>query len=334
MSSLDAAIARARGLSTHLLAGSAWEELRAAPDLGALSERLRTGPDPIVLAASGLPAPDTLEAAIRRRAGTRLAALARWCAGAPDVVTVLFGEEDRRDLRLLLHGVVEGAPAASRLRGTIPTPGLPAGALATLAAQTTVAAMAALLSAWRHPDAPALAVPRAPGPPDLIALDAALTRSWAARATAAAARVDEELRRYVAASIDLENAITAVMLAGSAADRTELEPVPGGVRFPPARWKAVAAAGSVAAALALAREGFTGTPFEHAFSGAGDVGLARTRAWDAALRIARVRARSAPLSSAPLVSYVLAVRDEVQQLQRLVWALALGAPSSARGGTR
>jgi vacuolar-type H+-ATPase subunit C/Vma6 len=334
MKALDAAIARARGLSTHLLSGPAWEELRAASDLGSLADRLRTGPEPISLPASGPPGPDALEAAIRRRAGRRLAALARWCTGAPDVVTVLFGEEDRRDLRILLHGVVDGAPASDRLRGTIPTPGLPPGGLAVLAAQTTVAAMAELLSAWRHPDASALAAPRAPGPPDLLALDIALTRSWAARATAAAARVDDELRRYVTASIDLENAMTAVMLAGSGLDGTELEPVPGGTRFSPSRWKVVSAAGSVAAALALAREAFIRTPFEHAFSGAGGVGLVRTRAWDAALRIARARARSAPLSSAPLIAYVLAVRDEVERSQRLVWALALGAPVPARGGER
>ena len=186
MSALDAAIARARGLSTHLLDGPAWEDLRAASDLGTLAERLRAAPDPVVVPLPGVPGPEALEVAIRRRAGTRLAALARWCAEVPDVVTVLLGEEDRRDLRLLLHGVVEGAPAVDRLRGTIPTPGLPAGALALLAAQTTVASIAALLSAWRHPDATALAAPRVAGPPDLIALDAALTRSWAARATAAA----------------------------------------------------------------------------------------------------------------------------------------------------
>ena len=59
--SLDAAIARARGLSTHLLAGPAWEDLRAAADLGVLAERLRTAPDPIVLPAGGTPGPDALE---------------------------------------------------------------------------------------------------------------------------------------------------------------------------------------------------------------------------------------------------------------------------------
>ena len=334
MNALDAAVARARGLSTHLLSGMVWGELRAASDLGVLAERLRTGPDPILFSGPGVPGPRALEAAIRRRAAARLSTLARWCVDAPDVLTVLLGEEDRRDLRLLLHGVVEGVPAADRLRGTIPTRDLPAGALATLAAQTSVRAMAALLQAWRHPDAAALATPRAPGPPDLLALDATLTRSWAARATEAAGRVDDELRRYVAVSIDLENALTAVMLAGSGRERPELEPVPGGRRFPVARWREIASAGSVAAALTLAREGFTGTPFEHAFSGAGGAALARARAWDAALRIARVRARTAPLSSAPLVAYVLAVRDEVQQLQRLTWALTLGAPASARGGLR
>jgi len=161
-----------------------------------------------------------------------------------------------------------------------------------------------------------------------------LTRSWAVRATAAAARVDDELRWYVATSIDLENALTAVMLVGSGPDRTGLEPVPGGTRLPLATWKAITAAGSVAAALAQAGEAFSGTPFAHAFSGAGGVGLARTRTWDAAMRTARVRARTAPLSSAPLIAYVLAVRDEVQRLQRLIWALALGAPASARGGER
>jgi vacuolar-type H+-ATPase subunit C/Vma6 len=334
MSGLDAGIARARGLSTHLLAPAAMDELRTSLDLGGVAERLRTGPDPVVLTGPGGATPEALEAAVRRRAGARLAALARWCTDVPDVVTVLLGEEDRRDLRLLLHGVVEGAAPIERLRGTIPTPTLPMGALSTLAAQTTVPAIAALLAAWRHPDAAALASVRAPGPPDLLALDAALTRSWASRATAAAARVDEELRRYVAVTIDLENALTAVMLAGSSGDRPDLEPVPGGHRFTAPAWRAIASAGSVAAALTLARQGFAGTPLERAFSGAGGVALARNRTWTAALKIARLRARTAPLSSAPLIAYVLGVRDEVQQLQRLVWALALGAPASARGGRR
>ena len=332
MSALDAAIARARGLSTHLLAGPDWDELRAALDLGTVAERLRSGPDPIVLPGPVTAGPEPLEAAIRRRAGARLATFGRWCAEAPDASTVLLGEEDRRNLRLLLHGVVEGALPADRLRGTIPTPSLPAAALATLAAQTTLEGMASLLGIWRHPDAAAVGGPRAPGPPDLLALDSALTRSWAARATTAAAKVDEELRRYVAAGIDLENALTAAMLAGNGRDRPELDPVPGGARLSLDRWKAIASAGSVAAALAVAREAFTGTPFEHAFSRGGGAALARTRAWDAAMRIARVRARTAPLSSAPLIAYVLAVRDEVQQLQRLIWALALGAPVPARGG--
>jgi len=334
VSTLDAAIARARGLSTHLLAGPDWDEMRVAPDLGAVAERLRSGPDPIVLPGPTTVGPETLEAAIRRRAGVRLATFARWCAGAPEASTVLLGEGDRLNLRLLLHGVVEGALPADRLRGTIPTPSLPAAALATLAAQTTLDAMASLLGLWGHPDAAALGSPRAPGQPDLLALDGALTRSWAARATTAAAKVDEELQRYVAAGIDLENALMAVMLAGTGRDRPELEPVPGGARLSPERWKAIGLAGSVAAALAVAREEFTDTPFEHAFSGAGGAALVRTRAWDAGLRIARVRARTAPLSSAPLIAYVLAVRDEVQQLQRLIWALALGAPASARGGRR
>ncbi len=332
MSTLDAGIARARGLSTHFLAPAAWNELRSAMDLSSVAERLRTGPDPLALPGPGAPTPEALETAIRRRAGERIAALARWCADAPDVLTVLLGEEDRRDLRLLLHGVVEGAAPADRLRGTVPTPTLPSGALATLAAQTSVPALATLLSAWHHPDAAALATDHAPGPPDLLGLDIALTRSWARRATTAAARVDEELRRYVAATIDLENALTAIMLAGANGDRPELEPVPGGLRFPPAQWKAAASAGSVAAALTLVRQGFAGTRFERAFSGAGGGALARTRTFAAALELARIRARTAPLSSAPLIAYVLGVRAEVEQLQRLVWAMALAAPSSARGG--
>lgn len=334
MNALDAAIARARGLSTHLLAGPTWEELRAAPDLAAVAERLRSGPDPIVLPGPGSASPELLEAAIRRRAGARLATFARWCAEAPDVSQVLLGDEDRRDLRLLIHGVVEGALPVDRLRGTIPTPSLSAAALATLATQTTVGAMVSLLGIWRHPDAEALGRPLGPGPPDLLALDAALTGSWAARASIAAARVDEELRRYVAVSIDLENALTAVMLAGEGREPPELDLVPGGIRLSREGWRSIRAAGSIAAALALAREAFAGTPFQHAMSGAGGAALARTRAWDAALRIARVRARTAPLSSAPLIAYVLGVRDEVQRLQRLVWGLALGAPLAARGGER
>jgi vacuolar-type H+-ATPase subunit C/Vma6 len=327
VTSLDSSVARARGLSTHLLSTRGWDELRGVSDLGSLSERLRSGVDPLPLRTSD---PAALERSIRLRSGTRLAVLSGWCRGTPEVLTVLLGDEERRNLRLLVRGVVEGAAPAARVRGTIPTMSLPERALAVLAEQPTLGRMAALLEAWRHPEAKVLAAAAGPGQPDLLHLEVALTRSWAARATAATRSLDAPLRRHLGDVIDLENVLTVLGLAGALG---ELEPaellVPGGRSLSMGTLERMARAGSSRDALEMARTANPLAWLERSLAGTTS-STTRERADVALLTMARAEARLLPLSSAPLIVYVLRLRQEMVDLQRLLWGLALGAPPSER----
>ena len=119
--------ARARGLSTHLLGGGQLAELAGAPDLPALAARLRDAG--LTLPETAEPTAAELELAVRRRAAGELTILGRWTARRPELLAVLFDEEDRRSVRALLRGAVERASAGLRIAGLVPTPALPERAL-------------------------------------------------------------------------------------------------------------------------------------------------------------------------------------------------------------
>ena len=103
-----------------------------------------------------IPYAEAFALAVRRKAAARMRLLARWAGGRDAVLAVVFEEEDRRSLRALLRGAVQGARAEERLEDLIPTPLLPERALAELARQARPAAIAALLTAWQNPYGPAL----------------------------------------------------------------------------------------------------------------------------------------------------------------------------------
>jgi hypothetical protein len=141
---------------------------------------------------------------VRRRAARELAILGHWTARRPELVAVLFDEEDRRSVRALVRGAVERAPAELRIAGLVPTPALPERALAELARAPTPAAVAALLVAWQHPYGLPLAARARSPQPDLYALELALGRAAAARLTAVAHRVGGFLAAFIHETIDLD----------------------------------------------------------------------------------------------------------------------------------
>jgi vacuolar-type H+-ATPase subunit C/Vma6 len=320
--------ARARGLGRHLLSRAELAGLTAVPDLATLAARLRD---------LGFTVPETtepgaaaLELAARRRAGAALAILRHWTARRPELVAVLYDEEDRRSVRALLRGAVERAPAEQRLAGLVPTPPLPERALEELARAPTAAAVAALLVAWQHPYGPPL-VARARSPqPDLYALELALGRAAAARLTAVARRVRGGLGAFIEESLDLENALGAVALASVPTEVTPSDAfLSGGRRLSLDEFeRAVATRNATAAADHVARA-FGAGPLAAALRAhRGDVAALE----DAVLRARTVAlahlARRDPLGPAPLLAFALALRAQTVDLQRVIWGVALGAPAA------
>ena len=77
--------------------------LADAPDLHGLAIRLRALGFPVTDTAE--PSVAELELAVRRRAAAALRILARWSRGRPEVMAVLFDEEDRRSIRITSYNV-------------------------------------------------------------------------------------------------------------------------------------------------------------------------------------------------------------------------------------
>jgi vacuolar-type H+-ATPase subunit C/Vma6 len=318
--------ARARGLSTHLLGRGQLAELAGAPDLPALAARLRDAG--LTLPETAEPTAAELELAVRRRAAGELAILGRWTARRPELLAVLFDEEDRRSVRALLRGAVERASAGLRIAGLVPTPALPERALEELARAPTPAAVAALLIAWQHPFGPPLAVRARSPQPDLYALELALGRAAAARLAGVARRVGGLLAAYIHESIDLDNALGAVALASVP---TEVAPreafLTGGRRVPLETFERAVATRDPAAAAERLAKAFGTSLLAAALRDHGD-DLATLE--DAVLR-ARIAAldhlaRREPLGPAPLLAFGLALRAQTLDLHRVIWGVALGAP--------
>ncbi|HUL01820.1 MAG TPA: V-type ATPase subunit [Gemmatimonadales bacterium] len=313
--------ARARGLATHLLRREALDALAQLPDLAAIGAALRSHGYPL---EEGEAAPEALELALRRMAAVRLRVLARWSGSRVEPLAVLFEDEDRRSLRALLRGAVQGAPAEARLAGLVPTPALPERALSQLAALPTPAAIAALLTAWGNSYGSALLAVASGGEPDLFTLEVTVNHTFAARASGAAGRAPR-LAAHVRETIDLENAHTAILLATEGKDVVPKDVfLPGGSRIAIADFELAASAGDVASAGRKLAAAFAGTPLAPPLAQLSHDPAALE---DAVLR-ARIRhltlmSRQAPLGPAPLLAYVLRLRAETVDVQRIIWGRAL-----------
>jgi vacuolar-type H+-ATPase subunit C/Vma6 len=320
--------ARARGLSTHLLSAAEMQLVSRAPDIPTLAAELRRLGFP--LSGEGVPPAAELELAVRRWASASLATLARWAGGRTTALAIMYEDEDRKSLRAVLRGALCGAPADARLPGLIPTPTLPERALEELARQVSVAAVVTLLQAWNNPYGAALAALARSAEPDLFAIDLALHRTFAARALSAARRGGPELLAFVRESLDLANAVTAVLLAAAGRDVVSKEVfLPGGIRVSIVTFEeAVAAGGPGVAGVRLARA-FAPSPLAAAFR---DLAADPDRLEDELLRlrvhVLQQRGRLSPLGPAPVLWFALRLRACVIDLQRIIWGAALAAPSA------
>lgn len=331
MGSTDLALAaRARGMATHLVARATLERLAGAEDPAALARELaRSGSDLD-------PIPDRADAAaIDRAAGStaarHLRTLDRWRPSRPGVLDVFAADQDRRSLRALMRGAVQGAPAAHRLAGLIPTPTLPARALAALAADPSASAVVKRLVVLAHPDAPRLLSVVGQAHPDLLSIEVALLRGFAHRA-AAAARRDRELRSFVAERIDRTNAQNALLLAGGPRD---VEPascfVDGGRRLTRTAFVTAAAAASAAGALDALRRDLATSPLAARLPVvAGDIAQLDRTALVGALDRLRATARREPLGTASVLYVLLRLDAQSRDLRTLAWGAALGTPPAAR----
>lgn len=318
--------ARAQGLGTHLTPRAELVKLAHAggvPALASALNRQHVLEHPVADAAG----PEAIEAEVRRTAASSVRTLARWDGDGSALHAVWFAEEERRSLRALLRGAVQGAPAAARLAGLVPTPAVPNRALELLARCATPRDVVGQLVLLHHPDAAGLSPLVAQAQPGLLELELVLLRGMAQRSTAAARRADANLRAYVAAQIDLGNTQTALLLAGAPLDAAPATFfVDGGQAIDAERFaRAVVAAEPerVVAALAPALEG---TPWAAlAAQGLSPAGTLERRALAAAIAWQRRVGREDPLSSATALRFLLRLRAWRSDLSRVVWGAALGA---------
>jgi vacuolar-type H+-ATPase subunit C/Vma6 len=326
---------RAAGLASRLLDRSQLERLDASADLDAVASGLEEAG--FVLPAGGASeGPAALELAVRREAARRLALLARWSGPRALVLGVIFEDEERRALRVLVRGAVQGVPAVSRLSGLLPTPRLPERALEELAGQPGPAAIGAMLSSWSHPFGPPILRAARGVRPDILRLELSLNRAWAARAVAAAPAGGDALKAHVRRTLDLDNALTALTFALHGGESQAEEHFLEGGELLDRRTFGRIAAGEAAAAAPSAAAAFHGTRYQPVFAKL-DEDWTRL---EEALLAAHVEERHAaalrdPLGTAPIAAFALRQRMEILRIGRSIWRAAMWArPPLRTGGTR
>lgn len=326
-----ALITRARGLSTHLVDRETLEALCQAVDLPAFARELTRG------AARLEPVADagdigSVEQAVRRTAARHLRTLTPWREAVPGVLELFFAAQDRRSLRALLRGAMQGAPAESRLAGLVPTPELPERALTELAHQASPRAVVAQLVLLSHPDAGRLLPVTARAQPELFAVDAALLRGFAARTAEAVQGADALARAYVTELVDVGNAQNALLLVGGPRD-VDAAPcfVEGGQHLPKETFLSIARAPSRPAAVGLLRTALARSPLAALLPPGADDAARLDRAFLVAW-LGRVRheARLEPLGSAPLLEFLLRLEAQSRDLRAVAWGAVLQAPPVMR----
>ncbi len=321
---------RARGLGTHLLGRSHLEQLSTSADLEALGTGLVSTWYPVDVDVTALQ-PNALELAVRRGAARQLRTIVRWAGDRARAMSVVLDDEDRRSLRAMLRGALHVTPWEQRLTGLIPTPSLPERALGELARLASVRDMATLLIAWNHPFGAAIRTEAEERSPDLFMLQLQLDRAYALRASRAARRGGRELRAFVRRVIDVENAYTALLLAGAPEDmdvaRCFLE---GGELIAVDAFSRAAGAADVGTCAHHLAHSLQATPYANlVLAHATDLATLEGAVLQAEIRELERVARVAPLGAAPLLAFLLRLRAEVIDLSRIIWGVALGAPPDA-----
>ena len=325
-----AANARARGLATHLLDRSALVDAAAAGSWAAMLARLVERGYAWQAPGADL-SPEEFDRATVERQAARMRLLGRWLGTRRQALAILYEDEERRALRILLRGAAQGASPAARMRGLMPTPGLPQRAIERLAEAESPALLTDALVQMGHPAGRALAQAGGPagesGVPSLWRLESALSRTFALRATRAARRAGRDVRRFVGLLIDIENAGTLLMAedwgAGVAPDDVFL---PGGKVLDRRRFEALASLPDRSGLLPALERTFAATPVASLLLGG--AGGYEGRALSALLVWLRGEARRDPLGPAVVLWVMQRIRAEARDLRLLSAARELGMPAA------
>jgi vacuolar-type H+-ATPase subunit C/Vma6 len=328
----DAANARARGLGARLLTRPVLVELAGVGSWERLLRRLEEVDATLVWGGGegggGSGESEGLALLLRRvarRAGARLMLLGRWLGPkGRAVLGVVFEDEARRALRVLLRGAVQGASPLARLSCAVPTPDLPERLLARLARAGSPAEFAGTLLQAGHPAGRALEVELRAGQAALLDLELALGRSFAARVSRVSRRGGALVRRFTRLLLDLENA-RALLLAPQWGARLRPRDVwlAGGEALSVERFEQLAALGPAAIRPALARC-FSSSPVAAVFAEEEDFEggcLAALIEW------LRQPALRDPLGPAPVLVVLQRIRAEARDLACILTGVALGAPA-------
>lgn len=319
-------IARVGGLSGRLLGRARLTEVAYAGELSAVGDALAVAGFDGDVPEEARVAPLALERYTRRVAARRLATLARWSGRRVRLLAAIYEDEDRRSLRAITRGVIAGVPIEQRLSGLIATPALPPAALAELARQGTIADVAALLVAWESPYGAAIFPEANRQHPDQLRVQVLIDREYGRRALASSRRAGKQLARQVRFQIDLENAWTALALAGREVkyDAAGLF-VPGGTVIRKPVFLELAGSKDAHEARARLLRIAKGTPLERVLEG-GDDARAEDRALAVSLEMLRRETVLDPLTPGVVLEYALRLRAEMRDLARIIWGIVLGVP--------
>jgi vacuolar-type H+-ATPase subunit C/Vma6 len=320
--------ARARGLATHLLPRTELGRLAESRAWEEFVNRLAQAGYP-VLTAGRLPSgADEFARRTGDVAADRFAVLARWLGPRRATLAVLYEDEERRTLRVLLRGAVEGASAGARLRAAVPTPDLPPRVLDRLAHADSPADLARRLVSLGHPAGRVLQTELDSGRElGLLGLEAALGRLFATRTTRAVRKAGPLVRAFAQLLLDLENA-WSLLLRGNWGSEPDADAVflPGGRWLSRERFDRLAAGDQEAVAQGL-QSAFASSPVAGAFNGEGvDPVRIEGGAVRATIAWLRTLARRDPLSPAVLLHVLLRIQAERRDLRAVAAGLSLGAP--------
>ena len=309
----------------------ALERLADAGDLAGFARglvRLGAAIDPV----GETPDIFTIERAIERTASRYIRTLHRWQTRSPGVLDLVNADRERRSLRALLRGAVQGAPFEARVAGLLPTSSLPLPVLIALARQASAAAVVKRLMFFRRPHADRLLALAGSARPNLMAIEVALLEDYADCATRAAARGDDILRQFVHSRIDVINAQNALLMCGGP---RELGPgdgfVGGGRWLTRPDFVSASAAESQDAARAYLRTALAKTPLAPLLGAvlSGMAQMERTFLAETLKQLTRA-SRLAPLSSAPLLRVLVRIETQSHDLRALAWGAFLDTPATLR----
>jgi vacuolar-type H+-ATPase subunit C/Vma6 len=216
------------------------------------------------------------------------------------------------------------------MSGLMPTADLSERALQTLASQPTMADVVRMLVMWRHPLGFALVETVSGTRPSLFEAEVQLQRAYAARALERAREGGPNLLEYVRQVIDVMNAWSALLHFPERDEAIgDLVFVEGGRWIDRATFDDLLAQSTIQETRALLAETLQQSPVGRPFADdSQDFAALETALLRAQIGEQSQAARQHPDGAAPVILFALELRAEVLNLRRIVWGIALQAPSA------